>query len=753
MTYQETCDYLFKQTPSFEKSGKTGFNEGLATTLVLDQHYGHPHQQFKTIHVAGTNGKGSVSHTLAAQLQAQGFRVGLYTSPHLVDFRERIRVNGSMIPEKEVVTFVEDFLRWSQTANIKSPSFFELTTAMAFCYFAKQQIDVAVVEVGLGGRLDCTNIITPILSVITNISLDHTDMLGDTLAKIASEKAGIIKKDVPVVIGEVCAETRPVFEKKAKELNAPIVFADESPLLKEAQPLQNGGLSYETNDGTLFCGDLSGLYQQKNTNTALHAIHQLIKIGFINHIDYSAFEHVSESTGLMARWQTLQTNPTIVCDTGHNTGGWQYLSQQLKGVCYRQMRIVFGMVSDKDVSTVMTMLPKHAVYYFTKASTHRAIPEERIMQIGTTLGLHGRCFPTVKEAAEAAVSEAAADDFIFIGGSTYVVSDYMTARVAQQASSKVKTKMEKNSKIYVAGHRGMVGSAIVRELQRQGYTNIITRTHKELDLTRQAEVEKFFAEEKPEYVFLAAAKVGGIVANQSALADFMYENMILEMNVIHAAWKNGCKKLEFLGSSCIYPRMAPQPMPESCLLTSELEKTNEAYALAKISGLKYCEFLNRQYGTDYISVMPTNLYGPNDNYHPEHSHVLPALIRRFHEAKVAGLKEVTCWGDGSPLREFLYVDDLANLCVFLMNNYSGNETVNAGTGKELTIKALTELVAKVVGYEGDIKWDTTRPNGTPRKLLDVSKAERLGWKYKTELEDGIRLSYGDFLNNPMRAER
>lgn len=313
--------------------------------------------------------------------------------------------------------------------------------------------------------------------------------------------------------------------------------------------------------------------------------------------------------------------------------------------------------------------------------------------------------------------------------------------------------MEKNSKIYVAGHRGMVGSAIVRELERQGYTNIVTRTHKELDLTRQADVEAFFEAEKPEYVFLAAAKVGGIIANQSALADFMYENMILEMNVIHAAWKNGCKKLEFLGSSCIYPRMAPQPMPENCLLTGSLEKTNEAYALAKISGLKYCEYLNRQYGTDFISVMPTNLYGPNDNYHPEHSHVLPALIRRFHEAKEAGLEEVTCWGDGSPLREFLYVDDLANLCVFLMNNYSGDETVNAGTGKELTIKELTTLVAEVVGYKGKISWDTSRPNGTPRKLLDVSKAAKLGWTYKTELRDGIKLAYEDYLNNPVRAER
>lgn len=313
--------------------------------------------------------------------------------------------------------------------------------------------------------------------------------------------------------------------------------------------------------------------------------------------------------------------------------------------------------------------------------------------------------------------------------------------------------MDFNSKIYVAGHRGMVGSAIVRELQRQGYTNIITRTHKELDLCRQEDVEAFFAAEQPEYVFLAAAKVGGIIANQNALADFMYENMILEMNVIHAAWKNGCKKLQFLGSSCIYPRMAPQPMKESCLLTGELEKTNEAYALAKISGLKYCEFLNRQYGTDFISVMPTNLYGPNDNYHPEHSHVLPALIRRFHEAKESGATTVTCWGTGAPLREFLYVDDLANLCVFLMNHYSGNETVNAGTGKELTIKALTELVAKVVGYQGRIEWDTTRPDGTPRKLLDVSKATALGWTYKTELEDGIRLAYKDFLENPIRAER
>ncbi len=313
--------------------------------------------------------------------------------------------------------------------------------------------------------------------------------------------------------------------------------------------------------------------------------------------------------------------------------------------------------------------------------------------------------------------------------------------------------MEKEAKIYVAGHRGMVGSAIVRALTRQGYPHLITRTHQELNLCRQKEVEDFFACEKPDYVFLAAAKVGGIVANQEALADFMYENLILEMNVIHAAWQNQCRKLLFLGSSCIYPRMAPQPMPESCLLTSSLEKTNEAYALAKISGLKYCEFLNRQYGTDYISAMPTNLYGPNDNYHPTHSHVLPALIRRFHEAKTGGLKEVVCWGSGTPLREFLYVDDLADACIFLMNHYSGNETVNVGTGKELSIRELTALVAAVIGYTGAIRWDLTKPDGTPRKLLDVSKLENMGWNYKTELADGIRLAYEDFLSHPVRTER
>lgn len=313
--------------------------------------------------------------------------------------------------------------------------------------------------------------------------------------------------------------------------------------------------------------------------------------------------------------------------------------------------------------------------------------------------------------------------------------------------------MEKNAKIFVAGHRGMVGSAIVRALKAQGYSNLVTRTRDALDLRRQDDVDRFFAEERPEYVFLAAAKVGGIAANTAAPADFLYENMMLEMNVLHAAWRSGCRKLLFLGSSCIYPRLAPQPMPESCLLTSAPEATNEAYALAKIAGLRYCAFLNRQYGADFISAMPCNLYGPNDNYHPLHSHVLPAMLRRFHEAKLAGDTKVTCWGSGAPLREFLYVDDLADACIFLMNRYSGEETVNVGTGRELSIRALAELTAKIVGFEGEIEWDRTKPDGVPRKLLDTAKLEKLGWRYSTELETGIRLTYADFLKNPTRTER
>lgn len=307
--------------------------------------------------------------------------------------------------------------------------------------------------------------------------------------------------------------------------------------------------------------------------------------------------------------------------------------------------------------------------------------------------------------------------------------------------------MEHRAKIYIAGHSGMVGSAIVRRLESLGYTNLVVRTSKELDLRRQEQVEAFFTFEKPDYVFLAAAKVGGIMANSTYPADFMYDNMTMEMNVLHTAWQYGVKKLLFLGSSCIYPKLAPQPMKEDYLLTSSLEPTNEAYALAKIAGLKYCEYLNKQYGTDFISAMPTNLYGPNDNYHPQNSHVLPALIKKFHEAKISNSPSVTIWGTGTPLREFLYVDDLADACIFLMNNYSGNETVNVGTGQDLSIKDLAYLVKKVVGCKSTITFDLSKPDGTPRKLLDVSKLTELGWIYTTELEEGIRLTYDNFLNN------
>ena len=307
--------------------------------------------------------------------------------------------------------------------------------------------------------------------------------------------------------------------------------------------------------------------------------------------------------------------------------------------------------------------------------------------------------------------------------------------------------MNKNSKIYVAGHRGLVGSAIVRKLQEKGYTNILGKTHKELDLMSSMEVENFFKEEKPEYVFLAAAKVGGIYANSNYPADFIYENLQIQNNVIGNSYKYGIKKLMFLGSSCIYPKMCPQPIKEEYLLSGYLEETNEAYALAKIVGLKMCKFFNKQYGTNYISVMPTNLYGPYDNFHPENSHVMPAIIRRFHEAKVSGKKEVVVWGSGTPLREFLYSEDMADACIYLMENYEGNDFFNIGTGKEITIQALSELIKEVVGYEGKIVFDTTKPDGTPRKLLDVSKLENAGWKYKMELKDGIREAYKWFMEN------
>ena len=305
--------------------------------------------------------------------------------------------------------------------------------------------------------------------------------------------------------------------------------------------------------------------------------------------------------------------------------------------------------------------------------------------------------------------------------------------------------MEKEAKIYVAGHRGMVGSAIYQKLKQEGYTNIVTRTSKELDLRNQHDVATFFENEKPEYVFLAAAKVGGIVANNTYRADFIYENIAIQSNVIHQAHVHQVKKLLFLGSSCIYPKLAPQPLKEDYLLTGTLEPTNEPYAIAKIAGIKMCEAYRSQYGDNFISVMPTNLYGYNDNYHPENSHVLPALIRRFHEAKVNEVPEVTIWGTGSPLREFLFSTDLAEACVFLMNNYDEEQFINIGVGEDISIKDLALLIKTIIGYKGELNFDSNKPDGTPRKLMDVSKLHALGWRHRIDLEEGIRLAYADFI--------
>ena len=307
--------------------------------------------------------------------------------------------------------------------------------------------------------------------------------------------------------------------------------------------------------------------------------------------------------------------------------------------------------------------------------------------------------------------------------------------------------MEKDSKIYIAGHRGMVGSAIHRKLQEKGFHNFVLRTSKELDLRNQQAVSAFFQTEKPEYVFLAAAKVGGIIANNTYRADFLYENLAIQNNVIHSAYEASVKKLMFLGSSCIYPKLAPQPLKENYLLSGFLEETNEPYAIAKIAGIKLCEAYRKQYGCDFISVMPTNLYGPNDNYDLQNSHVLPAMIRKFHEAKTNGSESVTLWGTGSPMREFLHADDLAEACVYLMENYSEPEFINVGTGKDVTIKELAETVSKIVAFEGDLMWDTTKPDGTPRKLMDVSKLHAQGWKHTIELPEGIALAYQDFLEH------
>lgn len=424
MTYSETITYLFNSAPLFQHVGKDAYKEGLSTTHKLDEHFGHPHQQFKTIHVAGTNGKGSCSHTLAAILQSAGYNVGLYTSPHLVDFRERIRVNGTPVSREYVIDFVEQHRAFFEPLH---PSFFELTTAMAFNYFADQHVDVAVVEVGLGGRLDCTNIIRPDLSIITNISFDHVQFLGDTLAKIAGEKAGIIKPHTPVVIGETTPETKPVFIRKAQQENAEIHFAEEEKYLLSSSVDERGKRIYQAIGYADLEAELGGLCQIKNTNTILSAIKVLQALGYQlneSHVR-KGFAHVCSLTGLMGRWQKLQEHPAMICDTGHNKGGIQYIVEQLSIQKYRQLHIVVGMVNDKDISGVLSLLPKQAIYYFTKASVSRALSETEVQRLAMEAGLHGETYPSVKEAVRAAQTAAHPDDFIFVGGSTFIVADLL----------------------------------------------------------------------------------------------------------------------------------------------------------------------------------------------------------------------------------------------------------------------------------------------------------------------------------------
>lgn len=434
MNYQETCDYLYHQMPMFERQGASGYKEGLANSMALDEHFGHPHRSYVTIHVGGTNGKGSVSHTIASILQECGYRVGLYTSPHLIDFTERIRINGKPISRQYVIDFVEQERGFFEPLH---PSFFEVVTAMAFKYFQDQQVDIAIIEVGLGGRLDCTNIITPKVSVITNVSFDHTQFLGNTLAEIAAEKAGIMKPGVPVVIGEANDETRPVFEAKAKEVGAPIFFADDDQHVISTMPVTNGGIIYQTKCFGKIHGDLGGIYQQKNLNTVFIALQQFGKFGFlsssvsewsitrgINELK-EGIGHVKERTGLMGRWQIVRQSPMVICDTGHNVGAWEYLSKQLTMVPYEHLHIVFGMVEDKDIKGVLKLLPAQARYYFTKADNQRALNEKMLQKMAQDENLYGAAYPTVYEAYKAALKAASLKDVIFVGGSSYVVGDFL----------------------------------------------------------------------------------------------------------------------------------------------------------------------------------------------------------------------------------------------------------------------------------------------------------------------------------------
>lgn len=425
MTYQETITYLFNSAPLFQHVGKDAYKEGLDNTHQLDAHFGHPHRKFKTIHVAGTNGKGSCSHTLAAILQSAGYKVGLYTSPHLVDFRERIRINGESVSKEYVIDFVENHRAFFEPLH---PSFFELATAMAFNYFSEQQVDVAIIEVGLGGRLDCTNIIRPDLCVITNISFDHVQFLGDTLAKIASEKAGIIKSGIPVVIGETTPETKPVFTEAALQQGAPIHFAEEEQLLLSSAINEQGKRIYQTKEYADLEGELGGLCQEKNANTLLSAIRVLQSAGYRIREEHvrEGFGRVCQLTDLRGRWQKINDTPIAICDTGHNKGGIQYIVEQLSMQTYHRLHIVMGMVNDKDISSVLALLPKDATYYFTQASVSRALPASEVQKLAKQAGLSGETYGSVKEAYEAALASACPEDFVFVGGSTFIVADLLS---------------------------------------------------------------------------------------------------------------------------------------------------------------------------------------------------------------------------------------------------------------------------------------------------------------------------------------
>lgn len=426
MTYQETIEYLYNQLPVYQKIGGSAYKEGLDNSLALDTYFAHPHTKYKTIHIAGTNGKGSTSHLLAAILQEAGYKVGLYTSPHLVDFRERIRVNGEKISQQYVIDFVDKHREYFEPIE---PSFFELTMMMSFLYFADMHVDVAIIEVGLGGRLDSTNIITPDLSIITNISFDHMQFLGNTLEKIAAEKAGIIKKDIPVIIGEAEGEVKNVFTDTAERVGAPILFAEDEHIIQSSLKTASGWL-FDTKYYLHLKGELSGYAQIKNAATVLCAVKELQKIGYTipSKAVYNGFAYVTKLTGLMGRWQILQElHPRIVCDTGHNVAGIKYIADQLANEKYDTLHIVLGMVNDKDIASVLELLPRKAIYYFTKASVPRAMNERELQMLAQKKGLMGYSYPTVAEAVRAAKDWAASNDFVFIGGSNFVVADALNA--------------------------------------------------------------------------------------------------------------------------------------------------------------------------------------------------------------------------------------------------------------------------------------------------------------------------------------